>query len=182
MYLTHPIPHTPNPTPTCHRKKLASTPPFVLIIYSWENVWTGSLLFFKLALLIFLQVYAQKSGCIDQICTKMYKWKILHRANIYKYFQMGRKSTRIEQMDFTSFFRTPALPNGGSGSILLFTIGNNTVVFPAEQSSSCFCLFHLPSHRLQQAAQKLSAKTIRTTNQTFSRANCCFVFLFPVKK
>ena len=108
--------------------------------------------------------------------------EISHKTNIYKYFQVGRKSTRIEQMDFTSFFRTPALPNGGSGSILLFTIGNNTVVFPAEQSSSCFCLFHLPSHRLQQALQKLSAKTILTTNRTFSRANCCFVFLFPVKR
>ena len=123
---------------------------------------------FKASPANFLQVCAQKFVCIEQICTKIYKWKILHRTNIYKYFQMGRKSTRIEQMDFTSFFRTPALPNGGSGSILLFTIGNNTVVFPAEQSSSCFCLFHLPSHRLQQAPQKLSVKTIRTTNQTFA--------------
>ena len=149
-------------------------------IWLWERIRVPVI--FKASPSNFLQVYAQKFVCIEQICTKIYKRKILHRTNIYKYFQMGRKSTRIEQMDFTSFFRTPALPNGGSGSILLFTIGNNTVVFPAEQSSSCFCLFHLPSHRLQQAVQKLSAKTIRTTDQTFSRANCCFVFLFPVKK
>ena len=80
-------------------------------------------------------------------------------------------------MDFTSFFRTSALTNGGLGSIFLFTISNNTIVFPP------LTIIFMPCHGQHCAAgQKLAGKTIETSKPTFPRTNCCFCVSFSCQK
>ena len=97
-------------------------------------------------------------------------------------------------MDFTSFSRTSALTNGGFGSIFLFTIGNNTVVFPPLQqsvvyfSSSTICIFSystiIPrwSTLRSSSVWKVGGKRIETRKETFPRTNCCFCFSFSCQK
>ena len=94
---------------------------------------------------------------------------------ISRYLQIETKSMGVEQMDFTSFFRTSALTDGGFGSIFLFTIRATTLLYFLYNNHLHFCLY-------QAAAQKLAAKTIQTAKQTFPSTNCCFCVSFAVKK
>ena len=104
---------------------------------------------------------------------------------ISRYLQIETKSMGVEQMDFTSFFRTSALTNGGFGSIFLFTISNNTLYFllynnQLHHDIMLWC--HFCQHGVHQAGQKLAGKTIQTTKRTFPRTNCCFCFSFCCQK
>ena len=94
---------------------------------------------------------------------------------ISRYIETEKNSTGVEQMDFTSFFRTSALTDGGFGSIFLFTIRATTLLYFLYNNHLHFCLY-------QAAAQKLAAKTIQTAKQTFPSTNCCFCVSFAVKK